>query len=167
MGRKKKISRTLEQQPRRRRPKFVMPSPNDDIDAYGWALKNIRLPTDEKDIAGRPIFNIKVGVENIRRYGTDVQFLCPTYLEVFFDNCPQVSAAVQKARDAGWAPEQVNKITAAIVRTFDEKILVDMAQRFHRVAPMVAQFYAARAAHRDMYGDEEADDEPETKSTPE
>lgn len=164
---KKKLSRTLDPQPRKRRPKFVMAKPNDDIDAYGWALKNIRLPTDEKDIAGRPAFNVKTEIEEIKQYGVDVQFLCPTYVQRQLDNCASVTSAVQKAKAAGWTPEALKKLQDAIIGAFNEEILVDIAQHFYTIAPMLAEFYAAREAHEDMYGPENDDEDAETKSTQE
>lgn len=170
---KKKISRTLDPPPRKRRPKFVMARPNDDLDAYGWSLKNVRLPSDDKDIPGRPAFHVKVPVQDIKRYGPDVKFLCPEYIELQLDSCPNVTKAINKARDAGWSAEAVNKITDAVVSAFNEKALVDIAQRFYEIASMVAAFYAARAAYRDMYGNDEleetdtpeADDQIEAKTT--
>lgn len=165
---KKKLSRTLDPQPRKRRPKFVMDRPNDDIEAYGWALKNMRMPTDDKDIAGRPAFHLKTSIDDIKRYGVDVQFLCPAYVQRQLDECPAVTAALQKAKAAGWTPEALKKLNDAIVKSFSEKVLVDVAENFYKIAPMVAEFYAAREAYYDMFGrEDEEDEEPETKSKPE
>lgn len=165
MSRKKKISRTLDPQPRKRRPKFVMARPNDDIDAYGWTLKNVRRPTADKDVAGRPVFHIPIRIEDIKRYGTEVQFLCAEYVQMQLDNCPGVTAAVEKAKAAGWTPEALKKIQDAVLKAFNEKMLVDVAERFYAIAPMVTEFLAARAAYRDMYGYDDEEDEPETTAT--
>lgn len=156
---KKKLSRTLDPQPRKRRPKFVMAKPNDDLDAYGWSLKNVRMPTDEKDIAGRPMFHVKLNIDAIKRYGTEVQFLCPAYIEMQLDKCAGMTSAVAKAKAAGWTPEALKKLTDTVVKTFNELVLVDIAQQFYDIAPMVAEFYAARDAYRELYGDDNEDDD--------
>jgi hypothetical protein len=144
-----------------------MARPNDDIDAYGWALKNVRAPTEEKDIAGRPVFNVPVSIEDIRRYGTEVQFLCPEYVQMQLDNCPSVTGALEKAKAAGWTPEALKKLQDAVIKTFSEKVLVNVASNFYEIAPMVAEFLAARAAYRDMYGHaDEEDEEEETTAKP-
>lgn len=155
----KKKKHTLDQQPRKRRPKYYMPVPNDELDAYGWALKNVRHPSaDDKTIAARPIFNLKQTGDSIKRYGPEVQFLCPTYLELMLDAAPEVDKALQNARASSYAPEALSKLTNAVMKAFDERILVDIAKQFYDVAPMIAQFYAARLAHRDMFGEPDTGD---------
>jgi hypothetical protein len=166
MSKKKKLSRTLDPQPRKRRAKFVMARPNDDIDAYGWSLKNVRTPTEDKDIAGRPVFHVPVSIEDIRRYGTEVQFLCPEYVQMQLDNCPSVTGALEKAKAASWTPEALKKLQDAVIKVFSEKVLVDVAGHFYAIAPVVAEFLAARAAHRDMFGHEDEEDEEETTAKP-
>lgn len=161
---KKKLSRALPEQPRKKRPKYVMPPPNDDIDAYGWELRQVRLPSaDDKHMASRPAFNIGQNIESIKRYGVDMQFACPKYVQMMLDNTPGIENAVQKAKAAGWTPEALKKITDAVLKAFNERVLVDIAEQFYRIAPMVADFYAARQAHIDLHGKEQEDEEPETE----
>lgn len=156
---KKKKKPLLDPQPRKRRPKYVMPVPNDDLDAYGWSLKNVRHPAvDDKTIGGRPVCQIRPEGDDLKRYGTDVQFACPEYLERHLDAAAGVAKALESARAAGYTPEALGKITAAVQKTFDDQVLVDIAERFYKIAPMVAQFYAARQAHRDMFGNRQDED---------
>lgn len=168
--RKKKESRSLPEQPRKKRPKFVMSAPNEDIDAYGWELRQIRLPSaDDKHVAGRPAFNIKQDIKSIKQYGVDVQFVCPKYLQMVLDAEPAVGRAIEKAKAAGWTPEALKSVTNTVTKVFNERVLVDIAQRFYNVAPMVAEFYAARQAHIDLFGkpqeDESDDDQIEANTT--
>lgn len=162
---KKKLSRTLPPQPRKRRPKHVMAPPNDDIDAYGWELRQIRLPSaDDKREAGRPAFYIKTDIASIKKYGTEVTFACPQYVQMLFDADPAIERAVQKAKAADWTPAALEKLKDAILGTFNEKVLVSIAENFYRIAPMIADFYAARQAYIDLHGKEQEDEdqEPET-----
>ena len=70
--------------------------------------------------------------------------------------------ALEKAKAAGWTPEALKKLQDAIVKTFSENVLVDIVDQFYRIAPMVAEFYAAREAYYDLHGREEKD-EPTAK----
>lgn len=159
----KKLSRTLPEQPRKKRPKYVMPPPNDDIDAYGWELRQIRMPSaDDKTVASRPAFHVKQDIESIKAYGVDMQFACPKYVQQMLDASPSIDSAVQKAKAAGWTPEALKKVTDAVIKTFNEHVLVDIAQRFYAIAPMVADFYAARQAHIDLHGKTHEDEETPT-----
>lgn len=160
--RQKRVSRSLPEQPRKKRPKYVMPPPNDDIEAYGWELRQVRLPSaDDKHIASRPAFHVKQDIESIKKYGVDMQFACPKYVQMLLDNAPNVDSAVQKAKAAGWTPEALKKITDAVLKAFNERVLVEIAQQFYRVAPMIADFYAARQAYIDLHGKTQEDDETE------
>ena len=74
------------------------------------------------------------------------------------DRCPEIRKGAEKARAAGYSPEALKKFTKVVLDAFDNTVLVDIATRFHRIAPMVAGFYAAQLAHIDMFGsDEEAE----------
>lgn len=151
MAKKKKP--LLDPQPRKRRGKYVMPVPNDDLDSYGWRLRNVRHPaSDDKTIAGRPICNVKQDPESVKTYGPDVQFTCPEYLELHLDAAADVTKALESARAAGYTPEALEKLSAAVLAVFDDQVLGDIAEQLYRIAPMVAQFYAARQAHQDVFG---------------
>ncbi len=152
-----KNKRTLDKKPPGKKPPFVMPEPNDDIAAYGWSMKHMRRPSRDSDgtvWAGRPLFDYPQDLESINTYGPDVQFLDPQYLQIMFDQIPAIKKAVAKAKAAGYTPEALDKVTKLIVKHFEEEVLVDIVQRFFKVAPMVAQFYAARLAHLDTFGQE-------------
>lgn len=157
-----KLKRTLDKKPPVKKAPFVMAEPNDDIDAYGWSLRRLRRPSKDTDgtvWAGRPLFAYPQDLESIKAHGPDVQFIDPQYLQLMLDKSPEIKKAVAKVRAAGYTPEALEKLTKLIVKQFEEDVLVDIAARLFQVAPLVAQFYAARLAHLDTFGPEQ--DEPE------
>lgn len=153
---------TLDKKPPGKRAPFVMRPPNDNLEAYGWSLRQLRLPTDDPEIAGRPAFNIPTTIQQITQYGVDLQFIEPKYLQYMLDQSPEVRRAAEKVRAAGYSPEALDKFKSLIVRVFEERVLVDIVHQFFKVAPLVAQFYAGKLAYEDTFGVEE-EPEPEKK----
>lgn len=156
-----KNKRTLDKKPPSKKAPFVLDEPNDDIDAYGWALKRLRRPSKDSDgtvWAGRPLFDYPQDLKSMNIYGPEVQFLDPQYLQLMFDKIPEINKAVEKVRAAGYTPAALEKLTKLIVKHFEETVLVDIVQRFFQTAPLIAQFYAARLAHLYTFGPEK--DEP-------
>lgn len=138
-----------------------MPEPNDDLDAHGWDLKNLRFPSRDStpdDVwPGRSMFNIEQSIESIDRYGPDVRFICPAYLQIMLDQSPKLREAAMAAKQAGYTKTALAKMHEVIVEIFNEVILPDMAAQFYKVAPHVAQFYAARLAQSSMRKKAEAE----------
>ncbi len=166
-----KNKRTLDKRPATKKPPFVMAEPNDDVDAYGWDLKRLRRSSKDENgtvWAGRPLFEVPQDIAGIKAYGPEVCFLDPPYLQSMLDKIPEIRKATEKAKAAGYTPEALEKLTKLIVKHFEETVLVDIVQQFFQVAPMIAQFYAARLAHRDTFGnepDETAEPQIEAKTT--
>jgi len=154
---------TLEQKKPGKRAAFVLRPPNDNLEAYGWSLYRLRAPTADPEIAGRPVFNIPITIKEVSKYGVDLQFIDPRYLQYMLDQQPEIQKAVKKVKAAGYTPEALDRFKSVVVRVFEEHVLVDMVSRFFKAAPLVAQFYAAKLAHEDMFGveEEEAEDEAE------
>jgi len=150
---------TLEQRKPSKRAAFVMRPPNDNLEAHGWSLHRLRLPTTDPDIAGRPAFNIPITIKEISTYGVDLQFIDPKYLQYMLDQQPEIQKAAKKVKAAGYTPEALDRFRNVVVRVFEEHVLVDMVSRFFKAAPLVAQFYAAKLAHEDMFGVEATEDE--------
>lgn len=150
---------TLEKKKPGKRPPYVMPVPNDDAEAYGWSLANLRLPAKDPDTGeiwpGRTVFNVKRDLNNMLQYGMDANFVCPRYLQYMLDQIPEVKKGAEKVRAAGYSPEALEKFGKLIVKVFEEQILVDVVTRFYKAAPTVAQFYAAHLAHVDTFGEKE------------
>jgi hypothetical protein len=79
------------------------------------------------------------------------------------DQRPEIKKGAEKAKAAGYSPEALEKFKNTVVKVFEEHILVDIVQRFFKIAPLVAQFYAAKLAHETMFGSDDEDDEEEEK----
>ena len=141
-----------------------MKAPNDNLEAYGWSMHRLRAPTTDPEISGRPVFNLRLTIKEISQYGVDLTFVDPRYLQFMLDQQPEIQRAVQKTKAAGYSPEALEKLNKVIVRIFEERVLVDMIHRFFKAAPLVAQFYAAKRAHEDMFGVEEVEDDEEAQS---
>lgn len=128
-----------------------MAEPNDDLEAHGWDLKNLRYPSKDStpdDVwPGRSIFNIEQDIKSIDRYGVDAHFVCPKYLQIALDQSAALREAAMAAKKAGYTKASIERLQAAIVKIFDEEILPDIAAKFYEVATYVAQFYAARLAY--------------------
>jgi len=162
-----KNKRALDKKPPGKQPPFVMAEPNDDIAAYGWALRYLRHSSKDEDgtvWAGRPLFDYPQDVKSITEYGPEARFLDPQYLQLMFDKIPAIQDATKKVRAAGYTPEALAKFTKVVVKHFEETVLVDIVQRFFGVAPMIAQFYAAQLASRDTFRTEDAEPPAESKS---
>ena len=150
---------TLEQKKPTRRAAFVLRPPNDNLEAYGWSLYRLRVTPTDPEIAGRPVFSIPITIKEISTYGVDLQFIDPKYLQYMFDQRPEIQKAAKKVKAAGYTPEALDRFKSVVVRVFEEHVLVDMVSRFFKAAPLVAQFYAAKLAHEDMFGVEATEDE--------
>ncbi len=140
------------------KPAYVMPGPNSDIEAYGWDMSKLRHPDPESDSKkdpdpGTPVFTAPEATwENRQRYGHDIDFLCPQYVQLMLDRCEAVRDAAVASHDAKYSAESIEKIHAAIRAEFDKKILPEIKKNFGQISLMLAQFYAARIAHIKKFG---------------
>lgn len=144
----------------RPRPAYVMPPPNDDAEAYNWELKSLRHPNPESDNKrdpepGQSIFRApQENYQTMRRYGHDAQFVCPKYLQIILDCDPKVRAATEAAAAARYTQEAIQNLQVAILKSFRDVVLTDIAKNLEKIAPIIAQFYAARLAHIKKFGTE-------------
>lgn len=138
-----------------------MPAPNDNLEAYGFTLAALRYRTDD-GVAGRPLFQIPISIDDIAKYGVELMFAEPKYLHYMLDRHPDIKKGAEKAKAAGYTPEALEKFKGTVVRVFEEYVLVDIVQRFFKVSPFVAQFYAAQRAYKDTFGDDEESQPPKT-----
>lgn len=157
---------TLEKKKPTKRPPFVMKEPNDNLEAYGFSLRHLRHRTDD-GLAGRPLFQIATDIKAMAKYGVELEFLDPEYLHYMLDQRPEIKKGAEKAKAAGYTPEALEKFKNTVVKVFEEHVLVDIVQRFFKVSPLVAQFYAARLAYQDTFGADEDEEAEEPAEKPE
>lgn len=158
-------NRTLHDPKAPPKPKaaYTMPDPNSDIAEYGWFLKNIRhadpKSADKKSPdPGKPIFSApQETLKTMRVLGHEARFICPTYLQILLDTSPAVRDAAMHAANSRYTKESIGQLEATIIRVFKEIVLPDIQQNFEAVAPMIAQFYAARVAHLKKFGAQKDD----------
>jgi hypothetical protein len=158
---------TLPKGPPVKRLPFKMKAPNDNLEAYGWSLQWLRYPAaDDPQIAGRPVFHLATDLRTIKKYGVDLSFIDPKYIQYMLDQRPEIKKGVEKVRAAGYTPEALEKFRDTVVKTFENHVLIDICQQFFKVAPLVAEFYAAKLAYEGVHGAEkdEEEDEPQREA---
>jgi hypothetical protein len=156
----RKSSKTkLDKKPAGPKPKFVMAEPNDDAAAFGWTLGKLRYLSEEKingeQWPGRGVFDVPYDYATRQVYGHIIEFVNPAFLQIQLDSSPDVRAAAEKARDAGYTQEAIAKLRKTIVKVFNEQVLPNIAAQFNKAAGMVAEFYCARLAHIELFGNED------------
>ena len=131
---------------------YIMPAPNNDIDEYGWHLKNFRWP-DSKSVnpkdpdPGKPLFiTPRQTIETLRKFGHDARFMCPTYLQIILDGSKEIRKAAENATKSRYTKESLAKLEATINRVVRDVVLPDIINNYKAIAPFIAQFYAARVA---------------------
>ena len=136
-----------------------MPEPNDDAAAFGWSLGNLRcpMPPDEQgDIwPGKPVFQIEEETQLRDAYGFDINFINAKFVQVMLDGSEAVANATKKAARAGYTPKARAALKRVIEKEFKEQIVPAMIARFDAVSDYVADFYAARLAHIETFGQDD------------
>lgn len=157
----KKLDRKLPVQPPQPKPAYSMPEPNDDMAAFGWDLSKIRFPAPglkRGDVwSGPPIFSVPITIELVNKYGPDISFLNPRFIQLCLDASPEVQEAAESAKAARYTVASINNLQKTILAVFNDKILPDIVRRFENVSDGVAQFYAARLAWTTKFGEDEPD----------
>jgi len=145
-----------------------MAEPNDDMHAFGWDLGRLRYPSaDSKpnDIwPGPPMFGAPEAKQLLNGYHFDVQFVCPKYVQMLLDIDPDVRIAAEKTRDAGYTKEALDDFNKVIQTAFFKKVVPRIIKNFNNMSIAVAQFYAARLAHIDKFGNDDYIDASTIKS---
>lgn len=150
----------LDKRPQSPKPAFTMADPNDDAAAFGWSLGKLRYrgkPDENRPgefWPGPYVFTVPTPIEVRQIYGHEIEFVNPAFVQMLLDAEPSVRAAAEKVRAAGYSPEALTKYRKTIMTAFNEKILPEIKQRFEMVAGLVAEFYAARLAYIDKFGNE-------------
>ena len=151
----KKTKHKLEKQ---EAPKvaYNMPEPNDDLAAYGWHMNRLRYPsktsTPDDIWPGASIFSVPEASEFRDKYGMDVSFVDPQYLQFMLDRVVAVQNAVLACQKKNYSPDSIKALRAAIIRSVHDVILPDIEQRVKKIATHIAAYYAARMAHVQKYG---------------
>lgn len=157
---KKKLDKTL---PKINTPKpaFEMAEPNDDMAAFGWDLSKVRFPAPgltRGDVwSGPPIWSVPISREVLKAYGPDMHFLEAKFIQFCLDSTPEVLEATEKAKAARYSKAALAELQKVIMAAFKDKIIPDITARFENVVDGVAEFYAARLAHKTKFGAEEDD----------
>ena len=151
-----KLKRKLDNKEPTVKPPFNMPSPNDDLHAFGWSMDRLRYPSNDStktDVwPGRSVFDIDTDNALRDTYGFNIEFMNAKYLQVMLDSSPKVMAACQKAAEAKYSEDSIADLRRVVLAEFRDLVLPDIATRFKKVAGMVSQFYAARMAHVQTFG---------------
>jgi hypothetical protein len=153
---RKKLKKKEEQLPK---APYEMPAPNDSLDAYGWDLSKLRYPSehslDPKDPdPGKHIFTAPQETkQTMDMYGHDAKFICPRYVQILLDMAPGVRKAAMAAHNSRYTKASIAAIQVEIEKVFNDVIIKDIEKNFKKIAPLVAQFYAARVAHMKKFGD--------------
>lgn len=157
--RKTKLKRTLDKKPETKRPKFVMAEPNDDIGAFGWDMSKLRYPSSDSkkgDVwPGRSIFDAADAKELGSAYGHNIEFICAKFVQTRLDRDAEVRKVAEAARTAKYSNDALDELAEAINKAFVKRVVPEMIQEFKAVSRMIAEFYAARLAHIDMFGFDE------------
>lgn len=152
-----KLKRTLDKKEPTKKPPFNMAEPNDDLSAYGWSMDRLRYPSKDStktDVwPGRSVFDIDTNNELRETYGFNIEFLNPKYLQVMLDSSPKIMAACQKAAEAKYSEESIGYLRKIVAAEFRDRVIPDIEARFKKIAGMVGQFYAARMAHMQTFGE--------------
>jgi hypothetical protein len=112
------------------------------------------------------VFHLATDLRTIKKYGVDLSFIDPKYIQYMLDQRPEIKKGVEKVRAAGYTPEALEKFRDTVVKTFENHVLIDICQQFFKVAPLVAEFYAAKLAYEGVHGAEkdEEEDEPQREA---
>lgn len=152
-----KIKRTLDKPKEGPKPPFNMAAPNDDLHAFGWDMGRIRYPAKDStpnDVwPGRSIFDVDSDSALQKEYGFNIDFLNAKYLQVLFDRSPKIMAACQKAAQEKYSENALANLRKVIMAEFRDTVLPDIEVRFKKISNMICQFYAARMAHMQTFGD--------------
>lgn len=141
------------------KPAFQMAEPNDDMAAFGWDLSKIRFPAPglkRGDVwSGPPIWSVPVSKEVLHVYGPDLRFLDARFVQFCLDSIPEVREATEKAKAARYSKAAIAELQKVITTAFKTKVIPEIVTRFANVADGIAEFYAARLAHKDKFGDDD------------
>lgn len=141
------------------KPPFVMAEPNDDAAAFGWSMGNLRCPMPPDDDGeiwpGKPVFQIEEEPELRAAYGFDINFVNAKFVQVMLDGSEAVANATKRAARAGYTPESRAALKKVILREFETQVVPEITRRFKAVADYVADFYAARLAHIQTFGQDD------------
>lgn len=155
---KSKLDKPKTKEPR---PAFVMKPPNDDAAAYGWCMGKLRYkdpdadPKEKDPWPGPYVFAVPTDLETRQVYGHNLDFISTGYVQLLLDSEPAIKTGAEKVKEAGYTREALDQFGKTVQKVFREKIVPDMITRFEEVAPLVAEFYAARLAHITKFGFEE------------
>lgn len=145
-----------------------MAEPNDDMHAYGWDLGRLRYisadSTPDDIWPGPPMFHAPEAKKLLPGCHFDVDFACPRYVQMLLDYDPNVQKAAKETRDAGYTKEAIEKFSGVIRESFLKFVAPRIIKNFNNISLAVAQFYAARLAHIDKFGNDDYIEASTTKS---
>jgi hypothetical protein len=129
-------------------PPYVLPPPNDDVFAYGGNLGNLR---HGKLAAGQLIPASPVFSGDYGPLGADYRWLETFRFEQLCDEAAAVQTAIKKAAAAGYSDAALKRLEDAVVKVFEEVHLPEILAQFYETAPLIAQYFAAKAAYQQTF----------------
>ena len=155
-----KLKRKLDKKEPTIKPPFNMAEPNDDLHAFGWSMDRMRYPAKDSkpgDVwPGASVFGVPESDAVRDTYGHNVNFLNAPYLQFMLDQVPEIRTAAEKCSAAKYSPESIYALRKAILKACLTKVMPDMERRFKKISGLVADFYAARLAHIETFGFDDA-----------
>jgi hypothetical protein len=101
------------------------------------------------------VFGLEEANDLVKQYGFNIEFVNPRFVQVMLDSSPAVRIAAQQCADAKYSPDAIAKLRSVINTEFKQRVIPEMTARFKKVSKMVAEFYAARIAHLQTFGNDE------------
>jgi hypothetical protein len=127
---------------------FTLPAPNDDIHAWGGALRHLRAAKEEdgKIISGRPLF-----WQPTESLGVDEQWLPSQRLQELCTQDEQLKTLLIKAARAGYSPGILKRVEDRVLQIFEQQLLPEMISKFYLISNTVANYFVAQYAHQQVF----------------
>lgn len=140
------------ERPKRREPKaaFSLPEPHEDLfSGYGGGLDRLRVAiTDSFGTHGAGSLFAAPGPT-----GSDRRWFDARIFEALCTADQELSQILEQADVLGY-PQSLPAIEAAITRVFEDHFITGMLNRFYETAPLIASYFAAKAAHYRLHPEE-------------
>lgn len=157
---KAKLKRSLPAHEPSIKPPFNLAAPNDDLHAFGWSMNRMRYPAKDStpdDVwPGQSIFHVEEADEFKDTYGFGVEFVNAAYLQFMLDCAPNVRKAAVRCAKEKYSPDAIRNLQKNIFAAFRDNVVPDMTARLQKISRLLAEFYAARLAHIETFGSDDA-----------
>lgn len=151
----------LRKKPEPEGPKaaFTLPPPHDDLfTGYGGGLDRLRVAADVAGelVCTKPIFQVPGPP------GADRRGINEPWFEDLCDNDPELQQLLDKlCASRSFTDKSLAKISKRLEQIFGQA-LENLAQIFYANVDLTAKYFVAKRAHREAFGNEEANELPDT-----